>query len=234
MDLKPELIEFKGWTLRLYRPERPGPHPVIFLLHGWTGDENVMWVFASRLPKHYLMVAPRGLFASPLGGFGWNAHNQGAWPELNDFQPAVDGILELSANLQTALEQEVNQPFLADFSHLSLVGFSQGAALAYAFALLHSDRVARLASLAGFMPEGVESLLEKRVLTGKPVFVAHGARDETVPVERARQAVKNLQQAGALVTYCEGNAGHKLDAACFRGLAEFYRANSLPRLSTSG
>jgi hypothetical protein len=38
-------------------PEDTGPHPVMALIHGWTGDE-FMWIFANRLPKDQLLIAP--------------------------------------------------------------------------------------------------------------------------------------------------------------------------------
>jgi predicted esterase len=55
------------------------------------------------------------------------------------------------------------------------------------------------------------------------VFVAHGTRDELVPIERGRHTVQTLEQAGAQVTYCEDDVGHKLSAACFRALEAFFK-----------
>jgi phospholipase/carboxylesterase len=59
-------------------------------------------------------------------------------------------------------------------------------------------------------------------LEGKPFFVAHGTRDETVNVERARASIAILEQAGAIVTYCEDEVGHKVSANCLRALREFF------------
>ena len=36
-------------THRVARPAGPGPHPTVLMLHGRSGDENVMWVFALSL-----------------------------------------------------------------------------------------------------------------------------------------------------------------------------------------
>jgi hypothetical protein len=32
-----------------------------------------------------------------------------------------------------------------------------------------------------------------------------------------------LEKAGATVTYCEEDVGHKLSAGCFRGLESYFR-----------
>jgi phospholipase/carboxylesterase len=54
------------------------------------------------------------------------------------------------------------------------------------------------------------------------VFIAHGTTDNLVPVEMARESANLLKQAGANVTYCEEEVGHKLSAPCFRGLEAFF------------
>ena len=208
-----EVRQLDGWVLRQSIPEGPGPHPFMLLLHGWTGDENAMWVFANRLPKNALLVAPRGLYPTALGGYGWQPTLVRTWPDLEDFRPAMEAIWDLLTppNFPTA-----------DLARIRLVGFSQGAALGYGLALAYPGRVQALAGLSGFAPGGVEALVQARPLAGKPCFMAHGLQDELVPVTRARQARQTLLEAGAQVTYCEDEVGHKLSASCFRGLEKFF------------
>jgi phospholipase/carboxylesterase len=214
-----QIVIFDDWTIRLREPDGSGPHRLLLLLHGWTGDENVMWIFAPRLPKEALLVAPRGLHAAPEGGYSWHPGRVGAQARIEDFRPAAGALVHLLDRLKAGA------PGLpaVDTQQVSLVGFSQGAALAYTIALLYPQRVERLAGLAGFLPEGAGPLVERRPLEGKALFVAHGTQDERVPVARARQAVQLLQQAGAQVTYCEEEVGHKLSAGCFRGLGGYFR-----------
>ncbi len=208
-----ETLDIDGWVVRQRLPSGNGPHPLLLLLHGWTGDENAMWVFSERFPKDHWLVAPRGLYATPFSGYGWQQRLEGSWPRIDDFRPAVDALLNF-------LRPE-NFPG-ADLEKINVAGFSQGAALAYSLALLYPRRVGALAGLSGFMPEGVERLVEARPLQDKAAFLAHGLRDELVPVERARQARDILRSAGAQVFYCEEDVGHKLAASCFRSLGEFF------------
>ena len=109
-----------------------------------------------------------------------------------------------------------------DASQFDAMGFSQGAALVSAMALLHPERIGRLGVLAGFVPSGAESLAAQRPLSGKSVFVAHGTLDDRVNVELARHSVQVLQEAGASVTYCEDEVGHKLSSNCLRALQAFF------------
>lgn len=228
-------FQFGDWSLRLSQPTGPGPYPVVLLLHGWTGDEDVMWVFAPRLPSTALLLSPRGIYPAPQGGFGWHPHEENSWPSVSDLRPSVEA---LSLLLQSLKEYPEHPELLlegdpdiarilsrADFSNLGLVGFSQGAALAYTYSLLHADQIRRLAGLAGFMPESAYSLIDERPLHGLPAFVAHGSKDDQVPVEKARKAVELLSEAGAEVNYCEDDVGHKLSADCFRALEKFFASS---------
>ena len=205
-------IKVNDWVIRLREPSQAGPHPVILLLHGWTGDEDAMWVFASHLPKDALLLAPRGLYETPLGGYGWHPHKRGIWPWVDDFLPAIESLMELLVpdNFRTA-----------DFTRMSMVGFSQGAALSFAFVMRYPYLVRSVAGLSGFLPNGSEALARNKPLHEKAVFLAHGTEDKLVPVSKARYAVEILNLAGAEVSYCEDEVGHKLSANCFKGLRTF-------------
>jgi phospholipase/carboxylesterase len=210
-----ELREFRGWTFR-FRPASAAPSRFLILLHGWTGDENSMWVFARKLPQQIAVLAPRGLYAAPEGGYTWREIRQvtQGLPGLDDFRPPAEALIS----------------FIDDWSHevgisskqIDLIGFSQGAALTFALALLYPERIRGLAALSGFMPEGAEYLLARHVLEGKSIFIAHGKQDDMVPVEQARRAVALLEVSGALVTYCETEGGHKVSADCYSRMADIF------------
>ena len=209
-------IQIDDWIIRYKSPDEPGPHPVIWLLHGWTGDENSMWVFTSRFPKRFLLLAPRGLYPASLGGYSWHSiSGDRIWPAVADFMPAV-------AEFNALMENWPDFAPAADFSRFRLAGFSQGGALAYAYTLLNTPRVVAVAGLSSFLPDNAAQYLQDRSLQGLPVYISHGIKDQLVPVARARQAVQVLDQAGAQLNYCESDAGHKLSADCFKGLESFF------------
>lgn len=220
-----EITRHQDWTLRVRPPVDDTPGPVLLMIHGWTGDENSLWIFTPRLPKSYYLLALRGRYPADTGGYGWVKEHGESLSSTFDFGPAVAAVKSLLQELQ-AEQSSSSSPFrLADFSRLSLMGFSQGAALSYCLLLDDPPRYQRLAALAGFLPPESDSALTPGKLTGKPIFIGHGTVDETVPVDLARQAVEKLESAGADVTYCEDAVGHKLSANCFRGLAEFFKSS---------
>ncbi|MCI0521264.1 MAG: alpha/beta fold hydrolase [Chloroflexi bacterium] len=208
-----ELIETGGWRLRVRKPAQGGGRTPILLLHGFTGDENSMWVFAARLPREAAMLAPRGPYATPLGGYGWHEQIGRGWPRLADFEAPLERLRSL-----------LDAPLAAKGGGgaFHLVGFSQGAAMAYAFALTYPQRVVSLAALSGFAPQDALEAVQGSPLLGKSVLITHGSDDELVPLNLAHSAAEVCKKAGAQVTFCEDRVGHKLGASCFRGLEAFY------------
>jgi phospholipase/carboxylesterase len=213
MENNLQVIQAGEFTLRQRMPSGEGTHPVLLLLHGLTGDENVMWVFTNRLDDRYLILAPRGLHQAPTGGYSWQMNSREGFARIEDLRPAAEALVRL-------LRPE-HFPH-ADFSRLRAIGFSQGAALTYTLALMQPQLVDAFTGLSGFFPEGAEALIDGKPLQGKSAFIAHGTQDITVPVELARHSVDLLEAAGAQVTYCEEDVGHKLSAPCFRGMETFF------------
>jgi phospholipase/carboxylesterase len=201
MKLDTELTHFHNWTLRV----RPGTgRRILLLLHGWTGDENSMWIFAHNFPAETWIVAPRAPHIASQGGYSWRAPvTPGTWPSVENMRSSAQALV--------GLLDDWSQANGLDASTFDVAGFSQGGALTFALGALYPARVGKMAVLAGFAPEGAESILAPGQLSGKSIFVAHGKFDKMVPVE----------MAGAQVTYCESEVGHKLGAECLTALERY-------------
>ena len=182
----------------------PGVPPVI-MIHGKGGDEKVMWVLESVLPEGGLVASPRGLYHLSEGGYQWKESTDRTWPTVSNFARAGEALLKTVDDLE--------ERFGLDRDRLVLMGFSQGAAMAFAGVALGMLHPAALVSLAGYLPEGDIDLLR-----GSHVFWGHGLQDDLVPIARAREDVEKLMAVGAEVNYCETDIGHKLGVECARGL----------------
>ena len=217
-----QLVQFENWTLRVRETTHPSPR-LMLLLHGFTGDENSMWIFARDMPAHYWMVAPRAPHVTEPGGYSWRPllsgtlrHVQGnafGRPSLESLRPSAEALIRFIDAYSASAG--------LDAGTFDLMGFSQGAAMCNLLAFLYPHRIRKTGILAGFVPSGLEELVTKRPLEGKPFFVTHGTKDEMVPIDRARASIELLEQAGAQVTYCEDEVGHKVSVTCLRALRNF-------------
>jgi phospholipase/carboxylesterase len=230
-----ELVSFEGWTLRV-RPAEVQPARILLLMHGFKGDETSMWIFARELPADYLMIAPRAPYPVVDGGFSWRpaqpaatdthvpvaAHELDPVPSNDDylnlltvemFDTAVKSVVQLVDTYGAQLGVNSTQ--------FDMMGFSQGGIMTNLTTLRNPQRIRKAAILGAYLPRIADKLIAARPLAGKPFFVAHGTQDDKVPIELARRSIDLLEQAGATVTYCEGDVGHKVSAPCLRALRSF-------------
>jgi len=181
------------------------------MVHGWLGDENVMWVFENTLPKNVVAISPRAPFLiddpkESHARYGWY-HNR---TDAESFAHGLSAFREFVIQLPAA--------YPVDPARIVLMGFSQGAAMCYALMLSQPDGVAATAGLAGFIPEAATLWIAPDRLHGKSIFIAHGTHDNTVTIEEAAHAREVLSRCGAHIEYHEYVTGHKLSAQGMRDL----------------
>jgi phospholipase/carboxylesterase len=203
-----------GLIHRVAEPEGEGPFPTVVMLHGRAGSEDNMWIFGGTVPKGWLLVAPRGIVEDPWGGYSWRVRESEEWPTLNQFDVPVGAVMDFIAVLP--------ELYNADLSQLYLMGFSQGAATAYAVAMRYPEAVQGIAGLVGFVPMECEDLQSASVLDGLPVFMAVGTEDERIPYSRSLACAQTLNLAGADLEYHEYETGHRLTADGMRDLKAWW------------
>lgn len=213
---KPILVDDETAVLphRVLKPENPGPHPTVVMIHGYLGNEDVMWIFSQTLPKEWLLVAPRAIVPEQGNSFSWHPRQPDEWPTLPEFDTAVDQLATFISKLPEWYD--------ADPDQIYLMGFSQGAAASFALAIREPERVQGIASLVGFMPRAVDAAIDAARLAELPVFMAVGTEDDRVPLEIARECGKAVRAMGAFLEYREYNTGHKLNGEGMRKLRQWW------------
>ena len=103
-----------------------------------------------------------------------------------------------------ALLDEIVSKYAVDEDRIYLTGLSMGGFGTWSLATAYPERFAALAPICGRgNPE------KAHVLKDIPVWVFHGAKDETVPPENSQQMVNALKECGADVQYTiYPDAGH--------------------------
>lgn len=208
-----ETLYDSGWIAR-YRPAGTKDcSRLLIMLHGWTGDENSMGVFIKGFDPDFHILSPRAPFHAIPSGFSWviPSGNDG-FPTWEQFSAITIRLVEQIANWKRLLS--IKSP-----ATTSLLGFSQGAALALVLGLAHPREFSRVAAISGFLPKDV--VLPNQHVSFPPFFVAHGVNDSIVSVEESRNSVSFLSTIGASVTYCESEAKHRMSLRCLPGLHTF-------------
>ena len=213
-----EAYAASGLVHALYLPAaatESQPAPLVVMVHGWAGDESVTWVFKQTIPPEAAIITPRAPLQLPEKGFAWFQYQ-----DKSDFVPDPKTLTEGLHRLEQFL-RSLPALYPVDPARLILLAFSQGAMISNALALTHPELVKGVVSLAGGLPQAPELLQSSTPLAGLPVFIAHGTRDETVPLSAAQQTRDIYSRLGAAVTYREYDAAHKMSSQGMKDLKQW-------------
>jgi phospholipase/carboxylesterase len=205
--------------------------PKIVLLHGFAGGADDLAAFGKSMGvsgEFFFPEAPLRLDRSEpagLDGHAWwpsdgasraAALASGQPRDLSSFEPP--GLEEARAILATFLEESCGA---SSETPLVLGGFSQGAMLAFDYAL-HVDRpLAALVMLSGCrIAERVwNPLLVKR--RGQRAFISHGRADPDLAFSATERFNQDLVGAGWVVDFHAFEGGHGTPLQSVRALKKF-------------
>lgn len=92
-----------------------------------------------------------------------------------------------------------------DRNRLFLTGLSRGGGAAWEMAVQYPDTFAAMAVVCGMTPLPYASWINKKM----PIWVFHGAKDKSVPIEESETMVAKLQEMGYEVIFTKyPNIGH--------------------------
>jgi len=207
-------------------PDAKGMAPVVMAFHPFGMSANYMVTRApiGRFWPSALVIYPDGMprdSASPVPSW------QNRSGELGDRDLAFFDAMVAWADQHACIDR----------ARVFVLGYSNGAGLAYLLGCERSAAVAGLAIAAGRM--------SCRTSTAKPVVMSHGTSDGTIPYDQAVEASKAWATANgcaappatgapgcthaqsctaAPVSLCTYRGGHEYDASFTRTAAEFLKA----------
>jgi predicted esterase len=181
----------------VYQPGKDADAPTLLLLHGTGGDEHDMLPLGGLMPGANLL-SPRG-----------QVLEQGK-PRF--FRRLAEGVFDLDDLRRRAgdVAQFVTAAAAAygfDASRVYAMGFSNGANIASAVALLHPGVLRGAVLLRGMVPLEPDPL---PALGGFGVLISNGKMDPIVSPEETERLAKLFQRAGAAVELHWQPAGHQL------------------------
>ena len=173
-------------------PAGDGPFATVVALHGWGASALDLLGLAPLLHGgNALVLCPEGPVEVSIGpglvGHGWFPLEPGQPPDPEEFRKGAQALREF---FDMARER-----YPVDPERIVLLGFSQGGAMAYEWALSEPESVAGLVALSTWLPEPLASAIGKR--PGQetlPVLVLHGTEDSMVAVDMARASRERLRE----------------------------------------
>lgn len=218
-------LRSEGYTAHYCSQERQGKYlvllpegfdpqqkyPLMVLLHGHAQPaeffaRNAQWLS----PNEWIMIVPQGAYTAA----GTNGDGYSHFREREDFSEDVTTIGGAADWVIRAANDAMNRYQIMD-STFTIVGFSQGAALAHLVAAYYPQRVRAYAAVGGYFIPGslTPEKLKAEAAAGTRVMIVHDLQDVAVPFDEAAYAHNILKAAGIAVTLSPvENVGHAFTA----------------------
>ena len=193
-----------------------GPRPAasVIWLHGLGADGHD---FEPIVPELDLPPAPAVRFVFPHAPAIPVTLNGGmvmrAWYDVYGLDgPRREdeaGIRASQARVEALLAREKARGVTA--ARIVLAGFSQGGAVALQTALRHGERLAGVLALSTYLPLAAALSAEASPANHDvPIFMAHGAQDPVIPLDRAARSRDRLAGLGYAVEWHEYPMPHSV------------------------
>lgn len=182
------------------------PAPLLVLLHGHAANEGDLLGLVPYLDERFHIAAVRAPQRIAAGSYGWfRVTFAGTGPIVHEGEES-DSRRRLAAFLDDMVARHA-----IDATRIYLLGFSQGASVALAFALTVPGQIAGVVALSVRFPrEVVPTLAPAERIAGSAMFLAHGIHDDIVPIGRARATREFLCGLGVDLVYREYVSGHQI------------------------
>ncbi|GAB3551227.1 alpha/beta hydrolase [Arthrobacter tumbae] len=191
----PQLID---WP-HLYR-EGDSERPLLLMLHGTGSNEEDIAALAAQLDPTAAVLAPRGR-VQENGMLRWFARRgEGVFD--------VDDVILRAGELAGFLA-DAREHYDIGTREIIAVGFSNGANIALATAMLHPEALNRVVAFSGMYPFGERTT--EATLSGNRFLVLNGRSDPMAPLSSVTTLMSELQRQGADVEQVLREGGHGID-----------------------
>jgi phospholipase/carboxylesterase len=170
----------------------------LLVLHGTGGSEDDLVPLARELAPGAAILSPRGKVSEYGAARFFRRLAEGVF----DHEDLVLRTHELAEFVEAASKE-----YGFDLSSLVGTGFSNGANIAASLMLLHPGLLKAAVLFRAMVPFEPE---EPPDLSGMPVFLAAGRRDQMIPPHTTERLAEILRQAGANLDLRWRDTGHGL------------------------
>lgn len=207
-----------SYLCRLPRAPTHRP-PLLVMLHGVGGNESGFERFVPTLDPRLLVLSARAPFANAPGAYRWF--------DVAFTPQGIDIDADEAERSRVAVIQFINDAvmgFGADPRRVYLLGFSQGATLAYGIGLTAPARLRGIVGIGGrVLPEIAPIAAPAEALRHLTMLIQHGVNDPVMPLARGHATRDLFVTLGVMLGYREYDAAHEITGQMVTDACDFLR-----------
>lgn len=193
-------IDLDDWP-HLFTEGTSADAPVVLTLHGTGGDEREIAALGTALVPGAALLSPRGRVLEGRAKRWFRRLGEGVFD--------VDDVIARAAEL-AAFVVAARSRYALEHRPLFATGFSNGANIALATALLHPTVVSRVVAFSGMHPFADRE--PEGSSHGVELLLLNGDHDPMAPAASVAQLEQFASARGASVTRHTRPGGHGIDA----------------------
>lgn len=205
------------------RPARKENAPLLLLLHGYGSNEEDLFSFAPEISEDIFIVSARAPYEMPPQGAAWYAINfDASGGKFSDNDQARESMVKITSFLE-----ELKATYSIDPGNMNVLGFSQGAILAYGLSLSQPGLFQNVVAMSGYVNEdliagrsGLEARFRKSEIKTN-YFISHGTVDQVIPYLWAKKAPQIMEEIHADYMFKEYPIGHGVSRDNFYDMKEW-------------
>ena len=164
--------------------------PVLIMLHGYGSNESDLFPISNSLDGRFMIFSVQAPNMLPQGGYCWYPLDFLPGQKFKyDYEAARKSREQIHSFISNACKT-----YQLDSTHVFLMGFSQGAMMAYDVALSAPKKIMGVICLSGRMLAETTTLkTDWTAVAGVKFFVGHGKSDNVINISDADKAVEFLK-----------------------------------------
>jgi phospholipase/carboxylesterase len=188
------------------------PTASIIVMHGLGASADDFAPFVREIPlPHVRWLFPQApeMPVSINGGY-----RMPAWYDIRHDR-SDEGLLQSQALINALVDREIERGIASE--RIVVGGFSQGCAMSLLAGLRFHKPLAGVIGMSGYLPLAADYAARKA--TGEfaanaatPIFMAHGAQDDVVPIDRAWASRERLDSLGHSIEWHDYPMPHSVCA----------------------
>jgi phospholipase/carboxylesterase len=177
-------------------------YPLVIGLHGRGGNPQRFSMIFDNIDRNFIYACPQGL--NPISGgsdigYSWSMNGE---KEL--YKTSLSAVESYVSEVATKLKGKYK------IGKVYLVGFSEGAGMAYVVGIKHHELFDGIMCFGGWLADDYLTESEIKAAKDLPVFIGHGKSDAIIGLEAAQHAKQYLETLGYNVKLFEFEGGHAL------------------------
>lgn len=210
----------------VYKVQQPSQKqektPVIIMLHGYGSNEEDLFDLAKSFDGRFLTFSLRAPYAADGQGYCW--YKLDFLPNKqfkHDYKQASESRKKILSFISQACKN-----YGADSTQVFILGYSQGAIMAYDVALNKPEKIKGVVALSGFiLDETKKTKMDAFKIANVKFFIAHGNADNVVDYKAGEESAKFLQSKKNNVTFKSYDMPHAIIGKELNDIKSWLKSN---------